>query len=190
MMTEEGFHREWYDDTDPPDRGIRLQEEDTCKAWSDLQPGDRVRWKTATFVKRGCIVSVSKRSMSVLFDAHSKPTVIPDGKWYFVEGKVGNINEHLVTISTPANPDVKMNGDPRQGVEHRPAKGSSCCNACGEPWPCNQNPPGVDDAISPAQAANILGTDAKNVRRMIRSGKLQAHRDGGRWVLSRSQVES
>lgn len=157
---------EWYDDTEPPDLGIRIHEEDTNKAWSDIQPGDRVRWKTQTFVKRGTVVTRGKRTISVLFDAHTKPTVVPDGKWYFVEGKVGNLNEHLVTISTPA---------PERSLVAMAHEGSKLA--------------GRDTYVSPNEAAAILGTDPKNIRRMIRSGKLPAHREGGRWVLKRQDVE-
>ena len=150
---------EWYDDTDPPERGIRLQEEDTCLPWSSLHPGLRVRWKTQTFVKRGTIVFIKKRTMVVRFDAHDRDTVIPDAKWYFVEGKVGNRNEHLVTISTPApeRPSVVERHD--------------------------------EDVVSPREAAAILGTDPKNIRRMIRSGRLRALRDGGRWVIPRGSLD-
>lgn len=152
---------EWYDDTDPPERGIRLQEEDTCLPWSHLRPGLRVRWKTQTFVKRGTIVFVKKRTMVVRFDAHARDTVIPDAKWYFVEGKVGNQNEHLVTISTPA-----------------PER-----SAAAEDFD-----PSGDDWVSPGEAASILGTDAKNIRRKIRSGSLKAKRHGGRWVIRRQDL--
>lgn len=156
---------EWWDDSEPPDKGFRIHPEDTCLAWSDVGKGTRVRWKTQTFVKRGTVQSRDKRSMTVLFDAHFQPTVIPDAKWYFVEGKVGNLNEHLVTISTPspAYPQRQQKGFP---LTHK------------------------DTYISPNEAAALLGTDPKNIRRMIRNGKLLAHREGGRWVLKRSDVES
>lgn len=165
VKTEEGF-TEWFDDSEPPFSGP-LHDEDLFKVWSDIQPGDRVRWKTPAFVKRGTVELVKKRSMVVLFDAHSRPTTIPDAKQYFVEGRLGNMENHLTVISTPPNPNVKLNGAPR-GFHTEGAP---------------------DDPISPAEAAAILGTDPKNIRRMIRSGKLRAMRDGGRWVLSRSEIE-
>lgn len=154
---------EWYDDTDPPERGIRLQEEDTCLAWSALYPGIRVRWKTQNFVKRGTIRSISKRTMVVRFDAHAKDTVIPDAKWYFVEGKIGNLNEHMVTISTPAPERSKV------ALEAIESHGSG-------------------DYLSPAEAASVLGTDPKNIRRKIRNGTIKAERHGGRWVIPRSSL--
>lgn len=153
---------EWYDDTEPPDRGLRLQEEDTCKAWSDITPGDRVRWKTQTFVKRGTVIARHKRTIEVLFDSHSRPTVVPDGKWYFVEGKSGNLNEHLITISTPA--PERSTAALAYSSDHD------------------------DDVLSPAEVASIMGTDPKNIRRMIRAGKLPAFRQGGRWVLRRVDI--
>lgn len=160
-MTEPSI-TEWYDDTDPPERGIRLQEEDTSLPWSALTPGLRVRWKTQTFVKRGTIIYVRKRTMVVHFDAHAENTVIPDAKWYFVEGKVGNLNEHLVTISTPA---------PEQSL---------AVQKLGDD---------AGDYVSPTEAASILGTDAKNIRRKIRNGTLKAERQGGRWVILRDELQ-
>lgn len=151
---------EWYDDSEPPDKGIKLQEEDTCLPWSSLHKGVRIRWKTQNFVKRGTIVSVQKRTMVVRFDSHDRDTVIPDAKWYFVEGKVGNLNEHLVTISTPA---------PEQ---------SAAVQKLGNP----------DEYVSPREAASIMGTDPKNIRRMIRSGRIWAIREGGRWVIRRRDI--
>ena len=153
--------KEWYDEGEPPGPGMKFLDEDTCLPWADLHRGVRIRWKTQTFVKRGTIQSVNKRTMTVLFDAHDRPTVIPDAKWYFVEGKVGNQNEHIVTISTPA-PE-------RSEVAKRYS-------------------PGTNDYVSPAEAAAILGTDAKNIRRKIRNGTLKAERQGGRWVIHRSNL--
>lgn len=155
---------EWYDDTEPEDRGIRLMEEDTCLPWSSLHSGLRVRWKTQTFLKRGTIVFIKKRTMVVRFDAHDRDTVIPDAKWYFVEGKVGNLNEHLVTISTPA---------PERSAAALEAIEFSSDNS---------------DYVSPREAASILGTDPKNIRRRIRQGSLKAERRGGRWVLKRQDL--
>lgn len=152
---------EWYDEGEPPGPGMKFLEEDTCLAWADLHAGVRIRWKTQTFVKRGTIRSINKRTMVVRFDAHDKDTVIPDAKWYFVEGKVGNQNEHIVTISTPA-PE-------RSEVAERYA-------------------PGTNQYVSPTEAAHILGTDPKNIRRKIRNGTLKAERQGGRWVIRRGDL--
>ena len=162
-MTEEWL-TEWYDETEPPDRGLRLQEEDTCLAWSDIHKGTRIRWKTQTFLKRGTVQSRNKRSMTVLFDAHNVPTTIPDAKWYFVEGKVGNLNEHLITISTPP-----------------PERSAAALQAI-------ESSKGTSDYVSPNEAALIMGTDPKNVRRMIRSKKIPASRIGGRWVILRKDL--
>lgn len=150
---------EWYDEGEPPDTGMKFLDEDTCLPWSSLYPGVRLRWTTPKFVKRGTLVSASKRTMVIHFDGHAKPTVIPDAKWYFVEGKVGNKNEHLVTISTPPL-EVK-----------RP-----------------ESLEGQDDLVTPAEAAAYLGTDPKNIRRKIRNGTIRAYREGGRWVIRRDDL--
>jgi len=138
-------------------------------AWSDLYPGVRVRWSTPAFIKRGVIRLVKGRSMKVRFDGHDKDTIIPMARWYFYEGKAGNLTEHLVVINTKA---------PRQPKSPALAAAAKALEA------------GKKNLISPAQAANILGVDSKAVRRMIRAGKLKATQQGGRWVLNINEVRS
>jgi excisionase family DNA binding protein len=151
---------EWFDDHDPPMPTLPILEEDIQVPWSKLLPGMRIRWKTQTFSKRGRIVAIAKRSLVVRFDAHAEDTVIPDAKWYAVEYCNGNLNEHLTAISTPA---------PEQ---------SAAVLKTGDP----------DEYVSPREAATILGTDPKNIRRMIRDGRLGARRVGGRWVIERGNL--
>lgn len=157
---------EWYDEGEPV-TDLKLDDEDLGLSWSSLGPGSRVRWQTPRFVKRGTVVSISKRSMTIHFDSHTKPTSLPDGKWYWVQGKLGNRQEHLVAISTPAPKTRKKHAQLSLEIPENP-----------------------DDAITPAEAAAILGIDPKNIRRMIRSNRLRAHRIGGRWVMSRKDVEA
>lgn len=166
MPTEEPGN-EWWDDGEPADTGLRLDDEDLGTPWSNLHKGTRVRFKTMNFVKRGTIISIKKRSMKVLFDAHDRPTSIPDAKWYFVQARMGNKNEHLCAISTP-EPERSRAAAGLEGYHLRK--------------------PGT--YVSPAEAASLLGTDPKNIRRMIRSGRLEAMRDGGRWVIKREIVEA
>lgn len=153
-------HTEWWDEGEPELKfGQPMDDEHVDMAYSQLYPGCRVRWTTPAFVKRGAVVKKQKRSLVVMFDDHTKTTAIPDAKWYFVEGKLGNKQEHLVAINTEAK--------------------------------TVQRPKSVDNdasMVTPAQAANILGTDPKHIRRMIRSGKLKAHREGGRWLISRGDL--
>jgi excisionase family DNA binding protein len=146
---------EWFDDTDPPEH--KLDREDLGLAWSQLYPGVRIRFKTTLFVRRGTITWIKKRSMKVRFDGFPQDTSIPDAKWYWVQAKMGNMNEHMVAIDgTSSEPQEESLTD--------------------------------EDFITPAEAANIIGTDSKVVRRMIRSGVLPARRNGGRWILKRSDA--
>jgi excisionase family DNA binding protein len=151
---------EWFDDTDPPEH--KLDREDLGLAWSQLYPGVRIRFKTTLFVRRGTITWIKKRSMKVRFDGFPQDTSIPDAKWYWVQAKMGNMNEHMVAI------------DPGILVTHS----QMATELLATP----------DDDITPAEAANIIGTDSKVVRRMIRSGVLPARRNGGRWILKRSDA--
>lgn len=156
---------EWFDNSDPP--GYRLDNEDLDLDWSELQPGVRVRWKTPNFVRRGVITSLAGRSMTLRFDGFTEDTVIPDGKWYWVQAKLGNRQEHMIAI--PSDPDQNV---------------WDYLDSCGE---LGDEPEG-SDFITPSQAANIIGTDPKVVRRMIRTGTLPASRKGGRWVILRSDA--
>jgi excisionase family DNA binding protein len=144
---------EWFDDTDPPEH--KLDREDLGLAWSQLHPGVRIRFKTTLFVRRGTITWIKKRSMKVRFDGFPQDTSIPDAKWYWVQAKMGNMNEHMVAID---------------GTSSEPLAADD------------------EDFITPTEAANIIGTDSKVVRRMIRSGVLPARRNGGRWILKRSDA--
>lgn len=137
-------------------------DEDLDCAWSDLHVGMRVRWITPTFVRRGTIVRIKGKGMEVQFDGLDRRTQIPDAAYYYANGKTGNAEEHLMAItgSAPKASKIKVDGIKR------------------------------GDAITPKEAANILGVDVKGLRRMIRSGKVPAEREGGRWVLSRLKVQA
>lgn len=49
--------------------------------------------------------------------------------------------------------------------------------------------PTFNDAVTPSQAARILGYSEQYVLRMLRNGKIDGIRWSGRWVLSRRIVE-
>lgn len=151
---------EHYDHLEPPPMEVMFHEEDVDTAWSNLYKGQRVRWKTPQWVKRGEIVVIRGRSMRVQFDYHSTPTALPDAKWYFVQGKLGNKEEHLVAINSPkpSSSDIQIT-DTSQVY------------------------------LTPQQAADAMGTDPKHIRRLIRSGKLAATRVGGRWAIPQKAIE-
>lgn len=166
VPTEEWQPTEWFDVGEPEDLGIRLDHEDIGLPWSNITPGKtRVRFKTMTTMRRGTVISVKKRSMLVRFDGFDKDTAIPDAKWYWCQARMGNINEHLVAINTPPLAPHRLSR--RRPDEQEYPEGGT---------------------VTPAEAANILGTDPKNIRRMIRNGKLRALRDGGRWVIPRTEL--
>lgn len=44
------------------------------------------------------------------------------------------------------------------------------------------------DYVTPHEAAELRDTDPRNIRRMIRTGRLPALRDGGRWLILRKDI--
>ena len=157
---------EWYDDIDPP--GHKLDDEDLDLKWSELREGMRVRWKTPNWVRRGTISGIGRRFMLVWFDGFTEVTTIPDAKWYWVQAKLGNQQEHMVAIQGFSEKEALF--ALRYGIG--PGKMAEVVLA-------------ETDWITPAEAANIIGCDSKVVRRMIRTGVLPATRRGGRWVILR-----
>lgn len=43
--------------------------------------------------------------------------------------------------------------------------------------------------ISPAEAAELLGISDRRIRQLLNSGQLQGQRIGGRWVVSRADID-
>lgn len=124
-------------------------------AWSDLHQGLRVRFATPRFIKIGTVVKIKGRGMRIQFDGEPRLTTIPDAKWYFVEGKAGNKEEHLVVVDAPT---------PTKALQRTP-KGS---------W----------EFIPVSEAAQTFGVDAKTIRRWLRSGKVKGHQaNGSTWMV-------
>lgn len=139
--------------------------EATDLAWSEIVPGTRIRWVTPAFVRRGTVISREQRSVVAQFDGLDKKTTIPDAKWYFIEWRHGRTDEHLVSISTPAPKYRRVKSEKR-----------------GKP---------SDALITPAEAAAILGTDSKTIRRKLRSGSIKGERtDSGSWLVDRRSLRT
>lgn len=128
--------------------------------WDYISPGDRVRWTTPTFVRRGTILHRVGESLEVQFDGLPHPTQIPYAFWYFLEGRNGNLTEQLVIVDGAPPPKTRLSTPSIQ----------------------------ASDAISPKEAANILGLDMKTFRRKLRTGALPGVNEGGRWVCSRDAI--
>lgn len=137
--------------------------------WSQLVTGMRVRWVTPSFVRRGTIVQVKGASMTALFDGFARPTVIPDARQYFCDWKSGRTDYQLVPIDGKA-PEVVQ--DTITGLYI--------------------NPDEDGEFVSVAIAANLLGTDAKNIRRKLRAGTLRGRQEaiGGRWEVLRESIKA
>lgn len=129
-------------------------------AWSDLYPGLRVRWLTPTFVKHGTIVKIKGRSMRVKFDGEARETVIPDARWWFVQGKAKD----------PENGLAVWNGETR-GHTHLPPEAVE------------------DDLMSTTEAVGRFGVTAKELRRWLRGGKVRGHQLQGTWLVDGQSLE-
>lgn len=129
--------------------------------WVSIDPGDRIRWTTPTFCRRGTILERRGESLEVQFDGLASTTIIPYAFWYFLEGRAGNLTEQIVVITGSAPRPSKLH---TEQIER-------------------------SDAITPAEAANILGINMKSLRRKLRDGSVPGTQVGGsRWVLSRRAI--
>lgn len=136
--------------------------------WSMFYPGMRVRWTTPSFVRRGFIVKVKGRSMTVRFDGFQRDTVIPDARAYFVDYLGGRTDYTLVPLQF-------------QGKAPDPTPVDTIT---GLPIDINSH----DRFTDVATAANILGTDPKNVRRKLRAGTIKGSNESGRWLVDRTSL--
>lgn len=123
-------------------------------AWSEVDVGARMRWMTPTFVKYGKVVSKKGRSVRMKFDGESKTTVIPDALWYYCQYKAGDKENSLVVWDGPTKDAPPL-------------------------------PDNAHDIWQPAaQAAADFGIKVKDLRRWLRSGKVQGHQRTGLWEVN------
>lgn len=112
-----------------------------------------VMWVMPTFVKTGQIVTASRTSLVVQFQAHPTPTVIPDAHQYWDNAAQYTADAGVAPYTiTPCSAPRAILGAP---------DGSTC---------------------SVAQAVAILGSTGKDVRRLLRAGQLEGRQEDGRWV--------
>lgn len=138
------------------------------KAWSDISPGDPVRWATPRFIKYGVVLARKGRSITFQCADEPRPVVIPDARWYYFQFKMYGVEaEECLCIlrELPAGPSVRT-------------------------------PKLVDDSsddpmLSVNQACEILGMDPKQLRRYIRRGLVTATKNrDGQWQLQRELLMS
>lgn len=144
-----------------------METELTDLVWSQLYPKMRVRWVTPSFVRRGSIVKVKGPSMTVQFDGFDRVTVIPDARQYFCDWKMGRTDYQLVPID---------DGGPHglQGIVL-----DSLTEIADDI---------KEGLIDVKTAANILGTDPKNVRRKLRAGTLPGKIVDGHWIMTAEDI--
>lgn len=135
------------------------------KAWSDIYPGESIRWATPRFIKYGRVLERGSNSMLAQFDDESRPRAIPEAKWYFVQGKISaSADEHLVIIDHPVLPTT-----PQSFLKQQPADSNQ--------W------------VSVPQACELIRMDPKQLRRHIRRGVIPAVKRDDRWVIDREALQ-
>lgn len=124
-------------------------------AWSDLAEGQRVRFLTPRFLKLGTVVAKGKsRSLKIQFDGEPRPTVLPDARWYWAQGKVPSAEESLVAWVGEIDPV------PERGPDLD-----------------------ADDLMPVSQACELFGVKPKDLRRWLRSGKVAGGQRQGLWLV-------
>lgn len=135
------------------------------KAWSSIQPNDRVRWVTPRFVKFGRVLSIAGRSASFVWDDGTKQT-LPDARWYFAEGKRESLRDEHLVILVPSELPTPYTRLPDDHVMSDRA------------W------------ISTEAAAEMLAWDMKKLRRYLRSGTIVARKQEDRWYINRERLQA
>jgi hypothetical protein len=134
--------------------------------WEDVEPGTKVRWSTPNATHYGVVISRDDQSLILDLWDQDKPKVLPDGLWYFAQGKINpNAEEHLVILSEfPKN----------FGQESGKLK------------------PRHDEAewITVQDAIAVIPMDPKQLRRHLRNGVFQAKRKEDRWFIDRESFMS
>jgi len=136
------------------------------KAWSDVQPGNRVRWATARSIRYGVVLQRKGQSLVLDLLDEDRPKVIPDGRWYFLQAKLHgpSTEEHLVVIER--FPDA--GGEVMKVISPRDAN--------------------TDVWITAAEAAEMLNWSEKQLRRQLRRGVIVANKRDGRWLVHRDRL--
>lgn len=153
--------------------GLKLIMADTIidKAWSSIQVGDFVRWATPVFVKYGHVTRTpGGRTMVFKFIDDANERVLPDARYYFVEGKrSADAEEHLVCV------DYKYW---YEGGE-----------VGWTPLP-DEHPMSSNAWITVEAACEMLNWEAKKLRRYIRKGVILAHKRDDRWKINAERLKA
>lgn len=142
------------------------------KAWSNIGPGDFIRWATPRFVKYGRVERAKARSLRIMVAGTTDIVAIPDAKWYHAQFKLYGLaaEEHLCVIDY----DEWLYGLPK------PFESLPVDHVLSElAW------------ISVKEAIELIPMDPKQLRRYIRKGTIPAHKDSNdQWRINREQLMS
>lgn len=133
--------------------------------WEDVGPGTKVRWATPRAVHYGVVINRVDQSLVLELWDQDKPKVLPDGLWYFIQGKKNpDGEEHLVILSEFPENFGALSGKlkPRHDGD------------------------AAEEFINVNKAIELVPMDPKRLRRYIRQGTVQAFKKDGQWVLRRS----
>ncbi len=134
-----------------------MKEEVVEKAWADLDEGQRVRFTTPSFVKRGVVLRKKGRGLVLRFDGEARDTVLPDARQYWVDHKTGRQDWGLCCVRGESPPPV---------LQQRRASDAE--------W------------IKATKAADQYGVTPKQLRAWLRAGKIRCGRTkSGIWVVDR-----
>lgn len=129
-------------------------------AWSNIHAGQFVRWATPRFIKYGRVVSRKGNSLVIEDLDDGRTIAIPEAKWYFVQFKMhGPRHEECLFLVDKV------------------FKGKMILE------------PEADNRITVQDACELLRMDPKQLRRHIRRGRIQAHKDReSRWMIDRTHL--
>lgn len=138
------------------------------KAWSDVDKGERVLWWIGDHVKIGTVLARKGISLKVHFDGDIRPTNIPNARSYFAAHRMGKKHESLYCVKPTMRIKGRTPKEPKK--KSRPASTLD------------------GDLIRSSEAVHTYGITGKELRRLLRNGKVLGLQEEGHWKVDATSL--
>lgn len=156
---------------DPSPPGWPLGKGEVVKPWSYVAKGDRVLWWIGPNLKVGTVMVKKGISMRVLFDGDVRPTNIPNARTFWVQHRLGKKEQNLYCVRPSLRIKGKTPGALRKTKEVKLADHTF-----------------DGDLINSSEAVKLYGIGGKELRRLLRNGKVLGRQADGRWLVDATSL--